>query len=75
MAEPRVVVEELFRRERAGDGNVLDELVAENFINHAAGPQGREGLRQILDTVRHDLGDEEPSTTISSPRAISSCIT
>jgi hypothetical protein len=23
--------------------------VAENMVNHAAGPQGREGLRQILE--------------------------
>ena len=26
-------------------------------MNHAAGLQGREGLRQILDVIRHDLGD------------------
>ena len=57
MAKPKAVVEELFRRERAGDDQVLDELVAENFVNHAAGPQGRGGLRQILDTIRHDFGD------------------
>jgi predicted ester cyclase len=25
-------------------------------VNHAAGPQGREGLRQILQTIEHDLG-------------------
>ena len=36
---------------------MLDDLVADDMVNHAAGPQGREGLRQILDTVRHDLGD------------------
>jgi lactoylglutathione lyase len=59
MAEPRAVVEELFRRQRTGDDAVLDELVAENLVNHAAGPQGREGLRQILATIRHDLGDTE----------------
>ena len=52
------MVEELFRRERAGDDQVLDELVAENFVNHAAGSQGRAGLRQILDNIRHDFGDE-----------------
>lgn len=59
MTEPKVVVEELFRRQLAGDDHVLDDLVAEDMVNHAAGPQGREGLRQILDTIRHDFGDGE----------------
>ena len=57
MTEPRAVIEELFRRQRAGDLSVLDDLIAEDMVNHAAGPQGREGLRQILETVRHDLGE------------------
>jgi lactoylglutathione lyase len=51
------VVEELFRRQRAGDDHGFDELVAEDMVNHAARPQGRHGLRQILDNIRHDLGD------------------
>jgi predicted ester cyclase len=59
MAEPKTVVEELFRRQLAGDDHVLDDLVAENMVNHAAGPQGRDGLRQILDNIRHDFGDGE----------------
>jgi predicted ester cyclase len=50
------VVEELFRRQEAGDDTVLDDLVAEDMINHAAGPQGRDGLRLILGTIDHDLG-------------------
>ena len=57
MAEPKAIVKELFRRQHAGDDHVLDDLVAEDMMNHAAGPQGREGLRQILDVIRHDLGD------------------
>ena len=57
MADAKTVVEELFRRQLAGDDHVLDDLVAEDMVNHAAGPQGREGLRQILDNIRHDLGD------------------
>jgi len=57
MAESAAVIQELFRRQRAGDENVLEELVAENMVNHAAGPQGRDGLRQILDTIHHDFGD------------------
>lgn len=36
---------------------MLDELVAIDMVNHAAGPQGREGLRHILETIRHDFGD------------------
>jgi lactoylglutathione lyase len=50
------VVEELFRRQRAGDDTVLDDLVATDMVNHAAGPQGREGLRKILRTIEVDLG-------------------
>ena len=52
----RDVVEELFRRQRAADDTVLDDLVATDMVNHAAGPQGREGLRQILQTIERDLG-------------------
>jgi predicted ester cyclase len=52
----RDVIEELMRRQEAHDETALDDLVAENMVNHAAGPQGREGLRQILRTIDHDLG-------------------
>jgi predicted ester cyclase len=50
------VVAEMFERQRAGDDTVLDELVAADMINHAAGPQGRDGLRSILTTIEDDLG-------------------
>jgi predicted ester cyclase len=50
------VVQELFRRQQAADDTVLDDLVAADLVNHAAGPQGREGLRQILRTIEADLG-------------------
>jgi predicted ester cyclase len=50
------VVAEMFRRQRAGDDSVLDDLVAVDMTNHAAGPQGREGLRLILRTIDADLG-------------------
>jgi len=53
----KAVVEELFRRQQAGpDDDALDDLVAENMINHAAGPQGRAGLRAILENIDRDLG-------------------
>jgi lactoylglutathione lyase len=55
----RDVVEELFRRQRARDDTVLDDLVATDMVNHAAGPQGREGLRWILRTIEVDLGPTE----------------
>ena len=45
------VIDEMFRRQVAGDETVLDDLVAPDFVNHAAGPQGREGLRAILHTI------------------------
>jgi lactoylglutathione lyase len=50
------VVAELFRRQEEGDATALDDLVAEGMVNHAAGPQGREGLQAILRTLEHDLG-------------------
>jgi predicted ester cyclase len=61
MTEPqprsaRDVVEELLRRQRTGDDTVLDDLVAIDLVNHAAGPQGRAGLKAILNTVEVDLG-------------------
>lgn len=58
--EPRDVIEELFRRGNAGDDSVIDELIAEDMVNHAAGParQGREGWKQIIETIRTDLGGD-----------------
>jgi predicted ester cyclase len=63
--EPKDVIEELFRRVVARDDAVIDELVAEDLVNHAAGgeddlrgPQGREGWKQILATIINDLGEE-----------------
>ncbi len=53
------VVEELLRRQQAGDDSVLDDLVAADMVNHAAGPQGREGLRLILGTIEGDLAPIE----------------
>ena len=52
----REVVEELLRRQQASEDLVLDDLVAEDMVNHAAGPQGRSGLARILDVLEHDLG-------------------
>ena len=52
----RDVVDEFARRQEAHDPTVLDDLVVEDLLNHAAGPQGREGLRRILQTIEHDLG-------------------
>ena len=50
------VVEEMFRRQQAGDDAALDDLVAADMVNHAAGPQGRDGLKRILSTIDDDLG-------------------
>lgn len=50
------VVEEMVRRQQDGDPTVFDDLVAVDLVNHAAGPQGRDGLQQILRTLDHDLG-------------------
>ena len=50
------VVEELFSRQQAGDVTALEDLVAEDMINHASGLQGRAGLDLILRTIDADLG-------------------
>jgi predicted ester cyclase len=50
------VVAELFRRQQEGDERALDDLVAPDMVNHAAGPQGRDGLELILRTIDADLG-------------------
>ena len=52
----RDVVEELFRRQAGSGEAVLDDLVATDMVNHAAGPQGRDGLKWILRTIEVDLG-------------------
>ncbi len=52
----REVVEEMFQRQQAGDDTALDDLVAVDMVNHAAGPQGRDGLKRILRTIDDDLG-------------------
>ena len=52
----RQVVEELFRRQQTAGGPVLDDLVATDLVNHAAGPQGRDGLEAILRSIEVDLG-------------------
>jgi predicted ester cyclase len=54
-ASAKAVVEEMFRRQQAGDATALD-LVATDLVNHAAGPQGRDGLDLILRTIDEDLG-------------------
>lgn len=37
----------------------VDELMAADLVNHAAGPQGREGWKTILATIEDDLGPIE----------------
>ena len=49
------MVEELLRRQQAGECPVLDDLVADDVLNHAAGLQGRSGLARILSIIDHDL--------------------
>lgn len=46
---------------RRRDASALD-WVAKDFVQHAAGPQGRDGFRQTLDTLERDL--DGPTTVI-----------
>ncbi len=55
--ESRRVVEEFGRRVESGDLQAFDDLVAPDFVNHAAGPQGAAGLRATYQHLQHDLGD------------------
>lgn len=50
------VVGEMLRRQEAGDDTAIDDLVAADMVNHAAGPQGRDGLKRILSIIDNDLG-------------------
>jgi lactoylglutathione lyase len=63
---PKEIVQELFspgriRRYNDGDETAVDELIAEDMVNHAAGPlrQGREGWKQIIAMISNDLGPLE----------------
>jgi lactoylglutathione lyase len=49
--------EAMDRRDDDGFG-----FIAEDFIQHAAGPQGRDGLRETLRTLDHDL--DRPTATV-----------
>ena len=57
---PKDVIEELFRRGTAGDDSVIDELMAEDMVNHAAGRarHGRAGWKEIIENIRTDLGSD-----------------
>ena len=57
MAEGQAVrlCREAFARWERGDETLFDDLVAEDFVNHAAGPQGRAGWRETLRHLAHDL--------------------
>ena len=52
------VVERVARQ----DPSALNELVAEDLVNHAAGLQGREGLKAIFAMIAHDLGETTVET-------------
>jgi lactoylglutathione lyase len=55
--DPKSVVEELFRRIEADDLSAIDDLMAEDMVNHAApGRPARDGWKQILSIVKTDLG-------------------
>jgi len=56
--EPADVVRRFSAGAADGDDAAF-ELIADGFVNHAAGPQGREGLRLTLAVVAHDLADIE----------------
>lgn len=55
---PREVVEDYFGRLARRDESAFD-LVAEDFIQHAAAAQGRNGVRQAAIAIDSDLGGPE----------------
>lgn len=56
MVSSEQVVRTFIARMAAGDTDVIDELMHEDFVNHAAGTQGREGWKATLAVVENDLG-------------------
>ncbi len=52
---PKDTVLSFLRLAEAGDPSAFD-LVAPDLVQHAAGPQGREGLRLTAAVLDHDLG-------------------
>ena len=58
---PRDIVAAFHDAAERRDESAFD-LVAEDLVQHAAGPQGREGLRLTLATLEHDL--DGPTTVI-----------
>jgi lactoylglutathione lyase len=58
---PAQIVLAFHERASRRDETALD-LIASDFIQHAAGPQGRDGFRQTMETLRHDL--DGPTTVI-----------
>ncbi len=69
---PKEIVQELFsasriRRYSDGDELAIDELISEDMVNHAGGPQGRQGWKQIIAVITNDLGkfDVEHHTFIA----------
>lgn len=52
---PKAVVLDFLALATADDPAAF-ELVATDFVQHAAGPQGRDGLRRTAAVLEHDLG-------------------
>lgn len=59
MSEPtaREVVIELMNLLNQGDSSAIDDLIAVDMVNHAAGPQGSDGWKRIVSIISADLGD------------------
>ena len=59
MSKPtaREIVTELMNRLDQGDVTAIDDLISADMVNHAAGPQGPDGWKQIGSIMTVDLGD------------------
>jgi lactoylglutathione lyase len=56
MVSGRQVIDDFMRLVEARDDRAFD-LVAADFVNHAADPQGRDGLRQTVAALDHDFDE------------------
>jgi predicted ester cyclase len=54
MTPAKALASEYFARLERDDDSAF-ALLAADLVNHAAGPQGRDGMRQIMTVLRHDL--------------------
>ena len=71
--EAKAVVRELMRRLGEGDSSAIDEFMAVDMVNHAAGPQGRRAGSRSEQSSAVTLGRQVPNIIRFSVKAAARC--